>query len=93
MGRSKLKLDLTAEWIELSFNTLKWRVYLKWEAGNVLFDSSWGTFVKEANLTEGDACVILQTGNALQFKVAVFEANYALKMNTAGNALIIVWWI
>lgn len=91
MGTSKLLVDVTTDSNELSFNDFKWKLFTKWEGRNVLFDRSWEKFVTEANLHEGDVCVIQKTGHDKKFKVAVFEANYTDNINTAGIDFIRVF--
>ncbi|KAK1396628.1 hypothetical protein POM88_006491 [Heracleum sosnowskyi] len=69
----KLKIEENLQCIQLGFGVNYWEIELKWKSGNVILGEGWNHFLRAAELTEGDICIIQNIGAVNKFQVAVFH--------------------
>lgn len=71
----KLGMDKDLNTMEFCFERNRWTIRLMRRKGKLLFDRGWYEFVKEANICEGDVCVVQSTAAVSRFKIDVLSKN------------------
>ena len=61
------------KWIEIGFESLFWKIKLRWQRAKLFFGPEWNNFSQACKLGIDDKCIFTNSAENMKFEVAVYH--------------------